>query len=394
MSFKRKFFFPILLGFSIAAKPSISVAQEQSQEPVRDIEEIVEDLELYVMPDAGPFRPDQIEIKNKLAIGEWARSGHALSTAEAFTHWDEEGEVPVACATCHSGAGFRAFYGLDGSDAGTVEAPVPTGGVVDCDTCHNPGLAAVEEVKFPSGLMHPIAPGEASCLTCHQGRASGLNISASVADMALDDTNVDLRFINPHYAVAASTWLGGYGGSGYHYDGKDYSGRFFHARPVATCVSCHDPHSLEVSQNTCMSCHENGEPDSIRLSRVSYDGSGNLDQGLRTDVSHNAERLMGFIQDYAETVAGTAILYDGHQYPYFFADANNDGQIDVNDGRSVAYNAWTPRLLKAAYNWKFVTTDKGAFAHNPHYVLELLYDSSEDLLTALGMDIMDTGMMR
>ncbi|MCA0043482.1 cytochrome c3 family protein [Celeribacter litoreus] len=394
MSFKRKFFFPILVGFSIAANPSISVAQDQAEEPVRDIEEIAEDLELYVMPDAGPFRPDQIEIKNKLAIGEWARSGHALSTAEAFTHWDEEGEVPVACATCHSGAGFRSFYGLDGSEAGVIEAPMPTGGVVDCDTCHNPGLASVEEVKFPSGLMHPIAPGEASCLTCHQGRASGLSIEASVADKAPDETNADLRFINPHYALAASTWLGGYGGSGYHYEGKEYSGRFFHARPVASCVSCHDPHNLEVSQTTCMSCHVDGEPDNIRLSRISYDGSGNLDQGLRTDVSHNADRLMGLIEEYAETVAGTAMLYDGHRYPYFFADANNDGQIDMSDGRAVAYNTWTPRLLKAAYNWKFVTTDKGAFAHNPHYVLELLYDSSEDLMSALGGDIAATGMMR
>ena len=42
-----------------------------------------------------------------------------------------------------------------------------------------------------------------------------------------DTPNPELSFINPHYATAAATMLGGYGG-GYHYPGKDYSGRFLH----------------------------------------------------------------------------------------------------------------------------------------------------------------------
>ena len=54
--------------------------------------------------------------------------------------------------------------------------------------------------------------------------------------------------------------------------------------------------------------------------------------------------------------------------------------------------SWTPRLLKAAYNWKFVGADAAIHVHNPHYALELLYDSAEDLSAALQREL--TGMVR
>jgi len=136
-----------------------------------------------------------------------------------------------------------------------------------------------------------------------------------------------------------------------------------------------------------MTCHEDGKPDNIRLSRLSYDGSGDLSKGIRADIAANAKRLHGLLIEYAKTVAGTPMVYDGHKHPYFFADANGDGRIDETEGRAVAYNAWTPRLLKAAYNWKFVTSDAGAFVHNPHYALELLYDATEDIAQMLGHDM-------
>ncbi len=90
--------------------------------------------------------------------------------------------------------------------------------------------------------------------------------------------------------------------------------------------------------------------------------------------------------DYAAEVAGTPMIYDPHSHPYFFADTNGDGVADQVEGRAQAFQAWTPRLLKAAYNWKFVTADPGVHVHNPHYALELLYDSIEDLSGPLGVD--------
>ena len=49
-----------------------------------------------------------------------------------------------------------------------------------------------------------------------------------------------------------------------------------------------------------------------------------------------------------------------------------------NSGGNV-YNAWTPRLLRAAYNYNYVKHDRGAYAHNSDYVLQVLYDSLADL---------------
>lgn len=348
----------------------------------------------YVMPQSGPFHPERIAVENAAAIAAWSRSGHSDAAAEAFAHWNEDGEIPAVCSVCHSGAGFRAFHGLDGSAPGLPENPMPIGGVVDCETCHSPKLSSVTEIRFPSGIVHPVTGGEAACLTCHQGRAAGATVAKAIGTRGDDTPDPELGFVNPHYATAAATWLGGYGGAGYHYPGKEYSGRFFHARPLATCASCHEPHSLEVASATCGTCHENATPREIRLSRQSYDGSGNLSVGIRSDILGNADRLMQLLKEYAAGVAGTAMVYDGHRHPYFFADANGDGQADQAEGKPVAYNAWTPRLLRAAFNWKLVTADPGAYAHNPHYALELLYDSTEDLAQRLGLDVAAMGIRR
>lgn len=348
----------------------------------------------FAIPLAGPFSPADIKIENSQSITDWFRSAHADAAAEAFRHWDEDEKINAACATCHSGEGFRDFHGLDGSEAGVVNGPIDTGGVVDCGTCHNAGLANVTEVAFPSGLMHPVQGVEASCMTCHQGRTAGVDVEKAMAGLDLDTPNPELRFINPHYATAAATWLGGYGGSGYHYEGKDYSGRFFHARPVASCNSCHEPHTLEVAFEPCLTCHQADQPGDVRIARQSYDGSGDTTKGIRSDIQANSGMLLDMIKAYASDVANVPIVFDGTRYPYFFTDANGDGVIDQAEGTPVAYNAWTPRGLRAAYNWKLVTADPGNYAHNPPYVLELLYDSIEDLSDPLGRNMVAIGLLR
>lgn len=348
----------------------------------------------FALPQAGPFSPADIKIENNQAITEWFRSAHADAAAEAFRHWDEEEEIRPACATCHSGEGFRAYHGLDGSEAGVVEGPIDTGGVVDCGTCHHSGLATITEVKFPSGLIHPVQGVEASCMTCHQGRTAGINVREATAGLADDTPNPELKFLNPHYATAAASWLGGYGAAGYHYDGRDYSGRFFHARPVSTCNSCHEPHTLEIEFEPCLTCHQADGPHDIRIARQSYDGSGNTSVGIRSDIQANAARLHDMIKTYARDVAGIPMVYDGTRYPYFFTDANGDGVIDQAEGKAVAYIGWTPRSLRTAYNWKLVTADPGNYAHNPLYALELLYDSIEDLSGVLGIDVEALNLLR
>ena len=50
--------------------------------------------------------------------------------------------------------------------------------------------------------------------------------------------------------------------------------------------------------------------------------------------------------------------------------------------------------MRAAYNWKLVTADGGAFAHNPYYALELLYDSIADIAGPLGVDVPGLKILR
>jgi hypothetical protein len=349
---------------------------------------------VFVMPRTGPFSPQSIAVPNARIISRWAGSGHADASAEAFRHWDEDGEIEPACSVCHSSIGFREFHGLDGGAPGVPEKPVPIGGVVDCETCHNPNLGTVTEITLASGVLHPVQGVEAACVTCHGGREAGIDVAEATAEMPEDEPNAELRFLNPHYFLGAAMSLGSYGGLGYEYPGKSYSGRFLHAKPVATCNSCHDPHSLEIAEETCLTCHFNGDPEDIRIARVSYDGSGDTTKGIHDDIVANGDRLLKIIKAYAADVIGTPMVYDGERYPYFFTDANGDGVADQAEGRAVAFNAWTPRLLKATFNWKAVSADPGAFAHNAPYALELLYDSIEDLSGPLGIDVNEFGLLR
>ncbi|WP_238364615.1 cytochrome C [Mesobacterium pallidum] len=377
----------------LAASPALAQSDTPAEAPA-EIEELAEQLSTYVFPKAGPYTPEAIVIGNARQIEGWARSAHADASAEAFAHWNAEGEIPGTCAVCHSGAGFRAFHGLDGSTPGPLESPIPVGGVVDCETCHSRGLAEIDMIALPSGVQHPAEAAEVPCLTCHTGRSSGAQVTAATADMDPDAVNAELRFINPHYKVAGATWLGGYGGIGYHYPGKTYSGRFLHAKPVATCLACHDPHALSVNEAVCLTCHQTGTPEEIRIARQSYDGSGDTAKGIAADIMANAGLLMDQMTSYAASVAGIGMVYDGGRYPYFFADANMDGVIDEAEGRPVAYNGWTPTLLRAAYNWKVVTADPGIHVHNAPYALELLYDSIESLAEAQGADFGALGLLR
>ena len=89
--------------------------------------------------------------------------------------------------------------------------------------------------------------------------------------------------------------------------------------------------------------------------------------------------LYAEIQKYAEA-KGTPVVYDAASYPYFFVDADKDGKADKNDkGANISYTAWTPNLLKAAYNYQYSIKDPGGFAHNPKYVIQFLYDSIKSL---------------
>jgi hypothetical protein len=314
----------------------------------------------------------------------WAASPHARFKDEAFTHWDKEGAIPVMCARCHSTPGFLDYLGADGSAAGAVDRPAPVGSVITCNACHNPQARQLHSVVFPSGAWIGELGAEARCMACHQGTESGMSVERAVGTIEADAVEPKLGFVNVHYRAAGATLFGAMARGAYQYPDKTYGGRYQHPVPFNRCTTCHEPHSADVNVQECATCHR-GVNDMaslrrIRSSKIDFDGNGDTSEGIAREVEQLHSRLLAAISAYARTVAAKPIVYDAHAFPYFFVDSNGNGVADKEETRVPnRYNAWTPRLLKAAYNYQFVAKDPGAYAHNPVYTLQILYDSIADL---------------
>jgi hypothetical protein len=338
---------------------------------------------LTVFPAAAQERMPTIPY-----LDAWRASPHANVKSESFIHWDKDGSVPIRCAKCHSGPGFVDFLGGDGSTVGKVDRPAPIHAVIDCVTCHNTKTTRLESVMFPSGLTVGNLGPSARCMACHQGRQSTPSVNKRVGKLAPDKVSKKLRFINVHYRAAAATLWGTGAKGGYEYPNKRYHGRFRHTPAFSTCTQCHDPHRLSVNAAGCKLCHGGKDMKSIRQSRLDFDGDGDTREGVAGEIETLHRALGRAIIAYAAKVAGRPIIYDSHHHPYFFDDKNANGSVDPGEAtRANAYKNWTPRLVKAAYNYQFVAKDPGAYAHNPRYVLQILYDSLESLATKVPFDM-------
>jgi len=318
--------------------------------------------------------------------------GHFAGSEEAFRHWDGEedgGVVPGNCARCHSADGLPQYL----QEGVTVSQPAANGFL--CATCHSDlaGYARYEvgAVLFPSGLRADTGdPDSNLCLNCHQGRESGPSVDRLIGALADDAVSPSLRFLNVHYFAAGATLFGTDVKGAYEYVGRTYLGRNLHVEAFDTCTECHGAHTLEVRLAGCGGCHPGvaafEDLAGIRANLIDYDGDGDTSEGLAGEIDTMKAALIMAMQAYAGTVEGTIpIIYNAFRYPYFLGDANGNGEID---GEESGYNTWTPRLLRAAYNFQYAGKDPGGYAHNGLYVIQVLYDSLEDI----GYDV--SGMTR
>jgi hypothetical protein len=342
-------------------------------------------------------------------------AGHFDGTKMAFRDWDETGVVPAACAKCHSSEGLPEFLKNGGTVAVDARGNIVTTGTTGahptngfaCTTCHNDlakfTLHPVTNVPFPSGKTVTfstekdadgnLVPVDANvCLECHQGRQS--TASVNLKTKGLEDDVVPekpLSFSNVHYFAAGASLFGDDAQVAYQYADKEYAGRNMHAPGFQTCTDCHSTHTQELEFDKCVTCHAGAKsPQDIRISANDLDGDKDVKEGASAEIMALEEKLLVAIQAYAKDVAKKPILYSPSAYPYFFEDTNANGKIDEKEP---AYSAWTPRLLRAAYNYQYVQKDPGAFAHNAKYIGQVLFDALEDLGKG-GVKVDVTGLSR
>lgn len=319
--------------------------------------------------------------------------GHFAGSEEAFRHWDEDGFVEYDCATCHSSEGLPMALANGGN---VINVPLSNG--LRCDTCHNdaewPARYVVESVTFPSGAAVSFAESTDSnlCLNCHQGRESTVSVNNKIEGLEPDVIAEGLSFTNVHYFAAGATLFGNEVMGAYQYDGKEYLGQFAHVPGFDTCASCHDAHELELETLACSGCHGVEDPTAIRgaSSAEDYDGDGDVTEGLAGEVETEVEKLYAALQAYGMSLEAP-IAY-GSNHPYWFIDTNANGVVDGEEGTRTNAYVFSPRMLQAAYNYQYVLKDPGAYTHNGKYVLQVLYDSIEDLSTVVDVDM--TGMVR
>jgi len=342
--------------------------------------------------------------------------GHFDGSAEAWRHWDEDGEVSSSCAKCHSAEGLPYFL----ENGENVTAEIANG--LLCTTCHTspPLMRTVSSVTFPSGISKDLGDSSNICLNCHQGQASKF-----AADNAIAASPGPYTFINIHYYATGAVLFGTDVKGGYEFEGKSYVGQKLfanHNERFDTCVECHmgtkstrkdearmdrdssniyrnvadisDHNVLKPNPEDCVYCHgqdvsqpnRGADPSMFKFSGIrpasipDYDGDGNITESIEDEVKGLEAALLAQIQNYATNVLGAPIVYDSHEYPYYFNDLNANGVVDPGEAsfgnRYVSFDA---ALLRAAYNYQVSQKEPHGFIHNSRYIAQLLVDSIEHL---------------
>jgi hypothetical protein len=300
------------------------------------------------------------EISDSEAQAGWQTSAH--------TRWliEDVPEYPTRCSKCHNALGYQAFLGVDHSSSSQIDALQFDETSLKCQVCHNLVAESRNFASMPSGLEIDNLGMESNCIECHQGLVSNLQVKDTIKDLPKDQVDTNLAIPELHANAVGATFFGTQAQGGVEYPQYQYASNFIHF--TDTCTTCHDPHTLQVRVEQCGTCHLGATNldgvRKIRLSRTDYDGDGDILEGLEGEIETMMEKLWITMQLYAVLTEDTDLI------------AYDNGFFNEDGGK---YTTWTPDLLQAAYNYHYAAIDPGSYSHNPKYVMQLLYDSIDEL---------------
>ncbi len=119
---------------------------------------------------------------------------------------------------------------------------------------------------------------------------------------------------------------------------------------------------------------------------IDYDADGTV-EGMYHEIEGLRNILIQSMQQYTEDKIGLGIGW-ADKFPYLFIDSNQDGALSEEEAVSQnAFKAFTPRLMRAAFNYQFSAKEPAGYVHNGKYIIQLLYDSIADLSSATGKPV-------
>jgi hypothetical protein len=331
--------------------------------------------------------------------------------------------------------GYTATAGY--AKAGALQTTfVSLNNKTNCNMCHNAKTAlgdgtttgTLSTIRFPSatlntaGITVTVDTVTAICGQCHTTvRDDDRNVQGGIAAKLNGVTDVDAQLPSsnkpsrPHYLGAATTMLGGETQVYVQYGGT-YTKRNDHGG-LAACTACHNAHTGELPPDSaaapaainpwevgakCGTCHFDeldGSP--VRTmaqieDQRQFGFEGDIDQngteqGLKLEIEGLKAKLLAALKAYGTNVGGGDLCIVVSNTAPFLADTVK-AQVNTTDACGAGANAtdytkFTARSLKASFNYMAIQNDPGAWAHNPRYVIEIIYDAIADLnagLTAKG----------
>jgi hypothetical protein len=175
-------------------------------------------------------------------------------------------------------------------------------------------------------------------------------VGGDACTVSYGDVTFTISMTSMHYLPAAATMLGSDAKMWYEYASSTYAGPL----TGGSCVGCHSP----------------------KATKHSFAAAATVDKTL---FEGYADELIDAQLAYTRA-AGFAVCWnaaEGRLY-YDVAPANATDACGTEDTTSATFDAVG---VRAAYNLRAIThMDPGAYAHNPDYVQQLVFDS----ITALG----------